>query len=157
MNADEFNARYPVGTPVLAYPSVRPEHPVAVRYRQAVEAGRARKAESDPCKRLITRTRSKAWILGHGEPVVMVDGYAGGIALTHVDPFLASDFSAESSAARNVPRNPHPLCRDFQPKPEPSEFWCATCGWNKPMHDDEHERTVIAAALKCLPETEAAR
>ncbi|MCX5601581.1 hypothetical protein OOK29_25865 [Streptomyces phaeochromogenes] len=30
-------------------------------------------------------TRSAAWTLGHGEPVVLVDGYSGGIALTHID------------------------------------------------------------------------
>ena len=89
--ANEFNARYPVGTPVMAYPSVRPEHPVAVRYQQAVAAGLPRGAESDPCKRLTTRTRSKAWILGHGEPVVMVDGYSSGIALAHVDPITTPE------------------------------------------------------------------
>ena len=26
-----------------------------------------------------------AWTLGHGEPVVSVEGYAGGICLDHVD------------------------------------------------------------------------
>ncbi|MCQ8831853.1 hypothetical protein [Streptomyces malaysiensis] len=66
MNAEQFNSRYPVGTPVMAYPGARPE-----------------KFPNE--KRLQTRTRSVAWALGHGEPVVMVDGYAGGIALTHVD------------------------------------------------------------------------
>ncbi|MFI6491277.1 hypothetical protein [Streptomyces sp. NPDC050564] len=85
MNADQFNAAYPVGTPVLAYPFVRPEHPVAVRYREAVEAGRAARSEKDPCMRLVTVTRTPAWELGHGEPVVSVDGYAGGICLTHID------------------------------------------------------------------------
>ncbi|MER7806114.1 hypothetical protein [Streptomyces sp900116325] len=53
-------------------------------------------------------------------------------------------------AARNVPRNPHPLCRDFAPKAAPSEFWCATCGWNEPMHADEAERAAIAAELRRL-------
>ena len=85
MNADEFNARFPVGTPVVAYPFVRPEHPVAVRYREAVKAGLPRKPEDDPCTRLVTVTRTPAWTLGHGEPVVSVEGYAGGICLTHVD------------------------------------------------------------------------
>ena len=35
--------------------------------------------------RVVTTTRTPAWILGHGEPVVSVHGYAGGITLDHVD------------------------------------------------------------------------
>lgn len=61
MNADQFNARYPVGTPVVAYPLTRDD------------------------EGLTTVTRKPAWTLGHGEPVVSVEGYAGGIALDHVD------------------------------------------------------------------------
>lgn len=61
MTADEFNERHPVGTKVAAFPITRDEEP------------------------LLTRTRSKAWTLGHGAPVVMVEGYSGGICLTHVD------------------------------------------------------------------------
>ena len=83
--ADAFNERHPIGTPVMAYPSVRPEHPVAVAYRKAAEAGRTFRSETDPCKRLVTTTRTPAWILGHGAPVVSVDGYAGGICLDHID------------------------------------------------------------------------
>lgn len=84
MTADEFNAKYPVGTPVMAYPGVRPEHPVAVNYRQRVEEGRTY-GSTDPCKRLTTVPRTPAWTLGHGDPVVSVEGYAGGIYLTHID------------------------------------------------------------------------
>jgi hypothetical protein len=61
VTADEFNARFPVGTPVVAYPLARDDEP------------------------LRTRTRTPAWELGHGAAVVSVEGYAGGIALTHVD------------------------------------------------------------------------
>lgn len=68
LTAAEWNARYPVGTPVVAYPMARPEHPTYT-----------------PAERLETVTRSRAWTLGHGAPVVSVEGYAGGIALTHVD------------------------------------------------------------------------
>lgn len=64
--------------------------------------------------------------------------------------FSVSDFSPAAEAARDVPCNPHPLCRDFTPKPEPAEFWCATCGWNEPMHDDEEKRAAIAAELEHL-------
>jgi hypothetical protein len=82
--ADAFNAAHPVGTRVMAYPGIRPEHPVAVKYQQCVAEGRAF-GEPDPCTRLDTVTRTPAWTLGHGEPVVSVDGYAGGIVLRHVD------------------------------------------------------------------------
>lgn len=33
---------------------------------------------------VITRTRSKAWVFPSGEPVVMIEGRAGGVALSHV-------------------------------------------------------------------------
>jgi hypothetical protein len=59
--ADEWNERYPIGTPVIAYPATRDDQP------------------------LYTHTRSEAWTLGHGAAVVSVEGYTGGIALTHVD------------------------------------------------------------------------
>ncbi|MEU2453865.1 hypothetical protein ABZ605_27780 [Streptomyces sp. NPDC012765] len=74
MDAEQWNARYPVGTPVTAYPLTRPDDDHT----------------GWPAERLETRTRSVAWNLGHGAPVVMVDGYAGGIALTHVDPAPAA-------------------------------------------------------------------
>ncbi|MGW2371748.1 hypothetical protein [Kitasatospora sp. NPDC001683] len=70
LTAEAWNERYPVGTPVTAYPGLRPEHPAFAEFRS---------------KRLETRTRSAAWNLGHGEPVVLVDDYAGGISLEHID------------------------------------------------------------------------
>lgn len=57
----ESTTEIPVGTRVHAYPDTR--------------EGR----------RLVTRTRSVVWRLGDGTEVVAVDGYAGGIALTHID------------------------------------------------------------------------
>jgi len=71
LTADQFNAAHPLGTPVIAYPGIRPEY--------AAEIG------TTDYPRLVTRTRSAAWNLGHGEPVVMVDGFAGGISLEHID------------------------------------------------------------------------
>lgn len=132
MNAEQWNSRYPSGTPVLAYPDARPE--------------------DDPNgERLLTRTRSRAQVLGGHTDVVWVDGHSAGIALSHVDPFESWDTSAEAAAARWVPANPRPLCRAFQGKPAPAAYWCVTCGWNKPLHGDEVRRTAIATALKCLP------
>lgn len=66
--ADDWNGRYEVGTRVIAYPDLRPEHP-------------AYSADTQ----LEAVTRTPAWTLGHGEPVVSVEGYAGGISLSHVD------------------------------------------------------------------------
>ncbi|MFE2556026.1 hypothetical protein ACFXGT_08310 [Streptomyces sp. NPDC059352] len=61
LTAAEWNAQYPEGTHVIAYPMTRADRPV------------------------VGRTRSRAWTLGGHTPVVLVDGEAGGIALTHVD------------------------------------------------------------------------
>lgn len=66
LTAAQWNALYPVGTPVVAYPGARGEDP------------------------LTTRTSSRAWTLGGHTPVVIVENYSGGIALTHVDPAAAS-------------------------------------------------------------------
>ena len=57
---EQFNAHHPVGTPVLYWPGTR---------------------EGDGRESV---TRSEAWLLGGHTPVVMVEGYAGGIALSHV-------------------------------------------------------------------------
>ncbi|MFJ2568884.1 hypothetical protein ACIOYT_00490 [Streptomyces halstedii] len=65
--AERWNAQYPVGTPVTAYPGCRPE--------------------DDPkCTRLVTRTRSAASVLSGHTAVVWVDGHSSCISLTHVDP-----------------------------------------------------------------------
>lgn len=72
MSPEEFNARYPVGTPVVAYPGARPGDQSGWGYR-----------------RLETRTTTGAWLLGGHTPVVMVEGHAACIALTHIDPTAA--------------------------------------------------------------------
>lgn len=51
----------PVGTAVLAFPGSR--------------EGRA----------IVTTTRSEPWSLPAGDVVVLVEGYAGGIALSHIE------------------------------------------------------------------------
>jgi len=73
LSAAQWNARYPIGTPVTAYPVARPEDPEATW----------------ACDRLNSRTSSAAWTFSHGIPVVQVEGHTGGIALTHVDPVVA--------------------------------------------------------------------
>lgn len=73
MNAAEFNARYPVGTPVLAYPGARPE-------------------DGANDETLITRIRSQAQVVSSGTDVVWVDGHGAYIALTHVDPVTEEEW-----------------------------------------------------------------
>jgi hypothetical protein len=63
------------------------------------------------------------------------------------------DNSPAAWTAHSVANHPVPLCRDFQPKPDPAAFWCITCGWNKPLHDDEAKRQAIAAELARLTDT----
>ena len=72
VNAETFNALYEVGVPVLAYPGARPE-------------------DIPSARRLITRTRSKATVLGGHTDVVWVDGHSACIALTHVAPVHSAD------------------------------------------------------------------
>ena len=61
MNADEFNAAHSIGTPVIAFPGSR--------------QGRA----------ILTKTSTPAWQMGGHTAVVTVEGYSGGIALTHIE------------------------------------------------------------------------
>lgn len=68
-SAELFNQMYPQGTMVRAYPGVRGERE----------------------RHVIGKTRSQAWKVGSGSPVVMVEGLSGGIALTHIDIALAPD------------------------------------------------------------------
>jgi len=60
MTADEWNERHPSGTAVRYYP---------VRGDMYSED---------------TETRSEAWELGHGAPVVKVVGRTGGVLLEHL-------------------------------------------------------------------------
>jgi hypothetical protein len=79
MNAKAFNSLHPVGTPVFAYPGARPED-----------------FPSD--RRLVTRTRSKAEVLGGHTDVVWVDGHSACIALSHVDPVSEDVWQAAKEA-----------------------------------------------------------
>jgi len=58
---ERFNALHPVGTPVRYWPGVR--------------SGEGRESV----------TRTPAWVVGGHTPCVSVEGYAGGIALTHIE------------------------------------------------------------------------
>lgn len=65
ISAKEFNEKFPIGTPVVYYPihpEVGPEGEFHIK----------------------TKTRSIAWELGHGEPVVKIEGRTGGVILSHL-------------------------------------------------------------------------
>ncbi|MFD5491531.1 hypothetical protein ACFWH4_00980 [Streptomyces sp. NPDC127091] len=66
-DVDAFNARYPVGTPVVAYPGFRPE-------------------DDRNARRIETTTRSRAQVLSGHTAVVWVHDHSACIALTHIDP-----------------------------------------------------------------------
>lgn len=87
---DTFNQRHPVGTPVHAYPGTRDDKP------------------------LVTRTRTEAWLLGDGTPVVKVEGYAGGIALTHIDVVVPDETdSGDHEPIPPLPKHGTPAWNDF--------------------------------------------
>lgn len=62
--------------------------------------------------------------------------------------FSPADDSPAARAARHVPNNPRPLCRDFTALTGPSAYWCSNCRWNKDLHDDETYRTAVATELR---------
>lgn len=90
MNAETFNARYPVGTPVLAYPGARPE-------------------DFPKARRLVTRTRSRASVLSGHTDVVWVDDHSSCIALSHVDVVTEAEWqaakTADAVAAEQAPKD----------------------------------------------------
>lgn len=75
-----WNNAYPVGTWVVFWPGTR------------IGPGR------------LGKTRSEAWVLTSGDPVVMVTGATGGIALSHVEAeTFTDDVDMSDDAARWVP------------------------------------------------------
>lgn len=98
MNAAEFNARYKVGTLVFAYPGCRPE-------------------DYPNDRRLVTRTRSQASLLGGHTDVVWVDGHSSCIALSHVDPVSEPVWQAakEAEAAAEAEK----AAKEAADKPQP--------------------------------------
>ncbi len=65
MTAEEFNTNFDVGTPVLYWPVALPGGGFAPE-----------------CMR--SRTRSLAWTLGDGHPVVKIEKKTGGVSLRHL-------------------------------------------------------------------------
>ncbi|MFD5910306.1 hypothetical protein ACFWHL_16465 [Streptomyces massasporeus] len=101
VNAETFNSLYRIGTLVFAYPGCRPE-------------------DFPKDTRLVTRTRSKAEVLGGHTDVVWVDGHSACIALTHVDPVSESVWQAAKEAeetAAAVAAEPTPVPVGDQPQP----------------------------------------
>jgi hypothetical protein len=89
VNAEQWNAMYPVGTLVFAYPGCRPE-------------------DDRNAPRLVTRTRTKAQMSASGDPVVWVDGEGSYICLTHVDPVSESVWQAARKSDVCGAREPEP-------------------------------------------------
>lgn len=129
MNAETFNSRFPVGTPVFAYPGARPE-------------------DIPSARRLVTRTRTEARTSASGDPVVWVDGEGAYICLTHVDPVSMDEWEAakatEVAAAEQAPRDTLApwLAQRFDPQGAP---------WDGMSDDDrsywEHQARAVRRAV----------
>jgi hypothetical protein len=72
---------------------------LAEAWNRAVPVGSACIRVDDLGKQHETKTRSKAWTLGDGSPVVKVEGIAGGYRLERIIP-LAAEFGGVSPANR---------------------------------------------------------
>jgi hypothetical protein len=72
---------------------------------------------------------------------------------THTPPRLAVDPAAW--AAYFAPQHPVTICLDFDPMPEDA-FFCAGCGWNRPVHRLPGARPAVAAWIAEHPEAVAA-
>jgi hypothetical protein len=84
VNAEQWNAVYPVGTLVFAYPGCRPEF-------------------SSDARRFVTKTRTEAKSVGlDRDGVVWVEDHGAYIALTHVDPVSESVWQAAKQADETV-------------------------------------------------------
>lgn len=90
MNAETFNSRYPVGTPVFAYPGFRPE-------------------DVPDTRRLVTRTRTPAQWSANGHDVVWVDGEGSYISLTHVDVVSEVEWEAAKLADAEAEQGTLPM------------------------------------------------
>ena len=62
VSAEEWNRSYPPGTKVF--------------YKALTD--------NSSMHDMMTRTRSEAWTLGDGSPVVLVEGKSGGVSLDHL-------------------------------------------------------------------------
>lgn len=69
MTAEKWNASYPVGQPVIV--------------------------TRDDGSKWPTKTRSEAWNLGHGQPVVMLEGKSGGYDLQRVLPLVNGEIAED--------------------------------------------------------------
>ncbi len=103
MNAEQWNAMYPVGTLVFAYPGCRPEH-------------------SSDARRFVTKTRTEAKSVGlDRDGVVWVEDHGAYISLTHVDPVPESVWQAakeaEETAAAVAAQGALPVPVGDQPQP----------------------------------------
>lgn len=61
-------------------------HLTAAQFNKLIKVGRAVRyyPVAGHAEFTDTRTRSEAWELGSGDPVVMVEGRAGGVAVNHL-------------------------------------------------------------------------
>jgi hypothetical protein len=92
MNAEEFNQRIPIGTPVLYFPS------------------------SNSIEFITAATRTEAWELGSGQVVVSITGKSGGVSIAHVVTSQSINFDGikrfhfHLDTCKQCRENPFALC-----------------------------------------------
>ena len=63
----------------------------AEQWNQSHKVGAGVLVKMDDGRLWHTRTRSEAWELGHGQPVVMLEGKSGGYDLSRIKPMERED------------------------------------------------------------------
>jgi len=133
VNAEQFNARFPVGTAVFAYPGARPEDIPSTR-------------------RLVTRTRTKAQQSNSGDSVVWVEGEGSYICLSHVDPVSEDEWEAARAAQQIAAVDSDPASTDRLPEWLYGRFNRVAQPWQSLSDDDRsywaHEADAVRRAVE---------
>ena len=125
MNAAEFNALYEVGIPVFAYPGARPE-------------------DFPNARRIVTKTRSRASVLGGHTDVVWVEDHSACIALSHVDVITEDEYKAAKQAAAVAALGALPVPAGSRPEPmTPRQLAEVRKSWA--AYQKSHDRTGLHA------------
>jgi DNA repair exonuclease SbcCD ATPase subunit len=145
ITADEFNAKYPVGTPVKFWPGWRTVN------------GSPGGAEIPP---VISKTTTPAWEMPNGEHVVTCEGRSGGMWLQHVeiiedDPFvekLQAQFTL-ATIGRSIESSMGEILRLLEPYYKPSTNCDGKCAKVEDLEEElESAKSATKVAVKLSEE-----
>jgi len=104
MNADDWNARHGIGTPVRYYPVL-------------------------PGKDFVlTRTATHAWELSNGKALVSIKNHAGGVALSHLRVETPSSRKSRCPECKGTGKHMAPYIMGLKDGDLYSMSVCAACG-----------------------------